>query len=72
MQTQAQISFDDISIDDAVRDAALEHIDQLESFYDRITVCHVVIAQFAHPHHHALQGHGGQPRDESAGGEAST
>ena len=53
MQTQAQISFDDIPIDDAVRDAALEHIDQLESFCDRITGCHVVIAQ---PHRHHREG----------------
>ena len=53
MQTQAQISFDDIPIDDAVRDAALEHIDQLERFCDRITGCHVVIAQ---PHRHHREG----------------
>jgi ribosome-associated translation inhibitor RaiA len=53
MQTQAQVSFDDIPIDEAVRVAALEHIDQLESFYDRITGCHVVIAQ---PHRHHREG----------------
>lgn len=53
MQTQAQISFDDIPIDEAVRDAALEHIDQLERFCDRITGCHVVIAQ---PHRHHREG----------------
>jgi ribosomal subunit interface protein len=53
MQTQAQVSFDDIPIDDAVRDAALEHIDQLERFCDRITGCHVVIAQ---PHRHHREG----------------
>jgi ribosome-associated translation inhibitor RaiA len=53
MQTQAQISFDDIPIDDAVRDAAIEHIDQLESFSNRITGCHVVIAQ---PHRHHRNG----------------
>jgi len=53
MQTQAQVSFDDIPIDDAVRDAAIEHIEHLESFYDRITGCHVVIAQ---PHRHHREG----------------
>ena len=53
MQTQAQVSFDDIPIDEAVRDAALEHIDQLERFCDRITGCHVVIAQ---PHRHHREG----------------
>lgn len=49
MQTQPQVSFDDIPADDMVRDAALEHIDRLEDFSDRITGCHVVIAQ---PHRH--------------------
>lgn len=53
MQTQAQVSFDDIPIDEAVRSAALEHIDQLETRYDRITGCHVVIAQ---PHRHHREG----------------
>jgi ribosomal subunit interface protein len=53
MQTQAQVSFDDIPIDEAVRDAVLEHIDQLESYDDRITGCHVVIAQ---PHRHHREG----------------
>lgn len=53
MQTQAQISFDDIPIDEAVRDAALDHIDHLERFCDRITGCHVVIAQ---PHRHHREG----------------
>ena len=53
MQTQAQVSFDDIPIDEAVRDAALEHIDQLENYSDRITGCHVVIAQ---PHRHHREG----------------
>jgi ribosome-associated translation inhibitor RaiA len=53
MQTQAQISFDDIPIDEAVRDEALEHIDQLENTYGRITGCHVVIAQ---PHRHHREG----------------
>ena len=53
MQTQAQVSFDDIPIDEAVRDGALEHIAQLETFYSRITGCHVVIAQ---PHRHHREG----------------
>jgi cold shock CspA family protein len=53
MQTAPQVSFDDIPIDDAVRDAALEHIGQLEQLSDRITGCHVVIAQ---PHRHHREG----------------
>ena len=52
-ERQAQISFDDIPIDQAVRDGALEHIAQLETFYSRITGCHVVIAQ---PHRHHREG----------------
>jgi len=52
MQTQPQVSFDDIPIDAAVRDAVLRHIDELESTYDRITGCHVVVAQ-PHRHHRA-------------------
>jgi len=53
MQTEPQISFDDIPIDEAVRDAVLEHIAQLEHLSDRITGCHVVIAQ---PHRHHREG----------------
>ena len=53
MQTQPQVSFDDLPIDEAVRDAALDHIDQLERLSHRITGCHVVIAQ---PHRHHRQG----------------
>jgi len=53
MQTQPQVSFDDLPVDEAVRDAALEHIAHLERFTDRITGCHVVIAQ---PHRHHRQG----------------
>jgi ribosome-associated translation inhibitor RaiA len=53
MQTQAQVSFDDIPIDEAVRDAALEHIGQLENVSNRITACHVVIAL---PHRHHREG----------------
>ena len=53
MQTQPQISFDDIPVDPAVRDAVLEHIDRLEGFHRRITGCHVVVAQ---PHRHHREG----------------
>lgn len=53
MQTAPQVSFDDIPLDEAVREAALRHIDGLESVYDRITGCHVVIAQ---PHRHKREG----------------
>lgn len=53
MQTAPQVSFDDLPSDDTVRDAALEHIDQLERLCDRITGCHVVIAQ---PHRHHREG----------------
>jgi cold shock CspA family protein len=53
MQTEPQVSFDDLPVDEAVRDAALEHIAQLERLYDRITGCHVVVAQ---PHRHHREG----------------
>jgi cold shock CspA family protein len=53
MQTQPQISFDDLPVDEAVREAALEHVARLEKTYDRITGCHVVIAQ---PHRHHREG----------------
>ena len=49
MQTQPQVSIDDLPIDEAVRDAALDHIAELERYSDRITGCHVVVAQ---PHRH--------------------
>jgi len=52
MQTSPQVSFDDIPVDEAVRDAALEHIADLERFSRRITGCHVVVAQ-PHRHHRA-------------------
>ena len=52
MQTEPQISFDGIPADPAVRDAALEHVQQLESLFGRITGCHVVVAQ-PHRHHRA-------------------
>lgn len=53
MQTQPQISFDDLPVDEAVREAALGHLARLEKTYDRITGCHVVIAQ---PHRHHREG----------------
>ncbi|MBU6309941.1 MAG: HPF/RaiA family ribosome-associated protein [Planctomycetes bacterium] len=53
MQTQPQVSFDDLPIDEAVRDAALDHIDQLQRLSHRITGCHVVVAQ---PHRHHREG----------------
>jgi cold shock CspA family protein len=40
-------------VDEAVRDAALDHIAQLERLSDRITGCHVVVAQ---PHRHHREG----------------
>ena len=53
MQTQPQVTFDDLPVDEAVREAALEHIDHLERSYDRITGCDVVVAQ---PHRHQHEG----------------
>lgn len=53
MQTQPQVSFDGIPAEPAVRDAALEHMRQLESLDGRITGCHVVVAQ---PHRHHREG----------------
>ncbi|NDC55203.1 MAG: HPF/RaiA family ribosome-associated protein [Planctomycetia bacterium] len=53
MQTQPQISFDDLPVDEAVREAALDHIAQLERMSDQITGCHVVVAQ---PHRHHREG----------------
>ena len=53
MQTQPQVSFDDLPVDEAVRDAALEHVAQLERQSDRITGCHIVVAQ---PHRHHREG----------------
>jgi cold shock CspA family protein len=53
MQTQPQISFDDLPVDEAVREAALGHLARLEKTYDQITGCHVVIAQ---PHRHHREG----------------
>ena len=53
MQTQPQVSFDDLPVDESVRDAVLDHVSQLERLSDRITGCHVVIAQ---PHRHHREG----------------
>ena len=53
MQTQPTVTFDDIPVDEHVRDAALEHVADLETFPDRITGCHVVVAQ---PHRHSRSG----------------
>ncbi len=53
MQTQPQVSFDDLPIDEAVRYAALDHIAELERYSDRITGCHVVVAK---PHRHHRDG----------------
>ena len=53
MQTQPQVSFNDVPVDEQVRAAALEHVAQLERLSDRITGCHVVIAQ---PHRHHREG----------------
>jgi cold shock CspA family protein len=53
MQTQPQVTFDDIAIDEAVREAAFDHVEQLERYSDRITGCHVVVAQ---PHRRHREG----------------
>jgi cold shock CspA family protein/ribosome-associated translation inhibitor RaiA len=53
MQTLPQVSFDDLPVDEQVRDAALDHVAALERLWNRITGCHVVIAQ---PHRHHRQG----------------
>ena len=53
MQTQPQVSFDDLPVDEAVREIILDHVAELERFSDRITGCHVVVAQ---PHRHRRHG----------------
>jgi cold shock CspA family protein len=53
MQTEPQVSFHGLAVDEEVRDAALDHVAQLERLWDRITGCHVVIAQ---PHRHHRSG----------------
>lgn len=53
MQTEPQITFDDLPVDDDVRSAVLDHVARLEATSDRITGCHVVIAQ---PHRRHREG----------------
>lgn len=53
MQTLPQVSFDDLPVDEQVRAAALDHVAALDRLCDRITGCHVVIAQ---PHRHQREG----------------
>ena len=53
MQTEPVVSFDDIPVDESVRDAALEQIAHLEHLYGRIIGCTVVIGQ---PHRHHRDG----------------
>lgn len=45
MQTEPQVSFQGMPVDDDARQAVLDHVAQLERVWDRITGCHVVIAQ---------------------------
>jgi cold shock CspA family protein len=53
MQTQPTVTFDDIPVDEQVREAALGHVAELEDFHDRITGCQVVVSQ---PHRHHRSG----------------
>jgi ribosome-associated translation inhibitor RaiA len=53
MQTQPQVTFDDLPVDEAVREGVLEQIESLERIYGRITGCHVVVAQ---PHRRQREG----------------
>jgi cold shock CspA family protein len=53
MQTEPQICFDDIPVDECVRTEALQSIADLERVSDRIIGCHVVIAK---PHRRHRQG----------------
>lgn len=53
MQTEPQVSFDDLPVDESVRAAALDHITQLERLAPRLIGCHVVVAQ---PHRHHREG----------------
>jgi cold shock CspA family protein len=53
MQTEPTVTFDDIPLDEHVRDEVLEHIAALEEFHGRITGCHVVVSQ---PHRHRRSG----------------
>jgi len=53
MQTEPQICFAGIAVDEQVREAALAAIADLEQLSGRITGCHVVISQ---PHRHHRRG----------------
>ena len=53
MQTQPTVSFDGVAVDDAVRDAALAHSHDLETYSHEIVGCHVVLSQ---PHRHPRRG----------------
>lgn len=53
MQTQPSISFDDVAVNESVRDAALAHVHELETLSRDIVGCHVVVSQ---PHRHHRRG----------------
>lgn len=53
MQTQPTVSFDGVAVDDAIRDAALAHVHDLERLSRDIVGCHVVLSQ---PHQHHRRG----------------
>lgn len=53
MQTQPTVSFDGVAVDDAIRDAALAHVHDLEKLSRDIVGCHVVLSQ---PHQHRRRG----------------
>jgi ribosomal subunit interface protein len=53
MQVPAQITFKDIAHSDAVEARVREKIEKLETYYDRITSCRVVVAA---PHRHQHKG----------------
>lgn len=45
MQTKPQITFRDIPRSEAIEQNIQKHIDQLESIFDKIVACHVVVEQ---------------------------
>lgn len=53
MQTQPTVSFDGVPVDEAVRDAALDHVADLEQCCRDLVGCHVVVSQ---PHRHHRRG----------------
>ncbi len=53
MQIEPEVVFDDIPVSEPAREAAFDHVRQLEEFYGRITGCTVVIAL---PHRHHAKG----------------